>query len=322
MVPSRPTAFLCRRFTEATEKSISNRYNLVVNEDDAILSTEEITDRAAGCAVLFVSATEKITAGLIARLSPSLRAIATLSVGFDHIDVNAARAHGVHVLHTPDVLSEACAEIALMLTLNACRRGYEADQLVRSSTWPGWAPTQLLGKGLVGQRLGIFGMGRIGRCIAERARGFGVTLHYHNRRRLDDELEQDATYHATLNSLMSQSDIFIIAAPGTPELSGVINASKLSLLPPGAVVINISRGDLIVDDALLAALDSGHVFAAGLDVFSNEPHIDPRYRSCERVFLSPHIGSATEKTRDAMGALLVDGLDAIQRGQSPANQLI
>lgn len=319
---SRLSAFLCRRFTQATERSIKDRYDLVVNEDDAILSPDEIASRATGCNVLFVSATERITAEVIARLSPSLQAIATLSVGFDHIDMDAARAHGVHVLHTPDVLSDACAEIAWMLILNACRRGCEADRLVRSGEWRGWAPTQLLGKGLTGQHLGIFGMGRIGRCIAERAGGFGVTLHYHNRRRLDGALEQGAIYHETLDSLMSRSDIFVIAAPGSPELKGIVDADKLSLLPHGAVVVNISRGDLVVDKALLAALGSGQVFAAGLDVYTGEPNINPGYRSCERVFLSPHIGSATEATRDAMGALLVDGLDAIERGDRPDNQLI
>jgi len=176
--------------------------------------------------------------------------------------------------------------------------------------------------GLVGQRLGIFGMGRIGRCIAERAQGFGVSILYHNRRRLDESLEQRATYHASLESLMRHSDIFVVAAPGAPGLEGVIDAPHLELLPPAAVVVNISRGELIDDEALLAALDSGHVFAAGLDVFTGEPNIHPRYRSCDRVFLSPHIGSATEATRNAMGALLVDGLDSILRGQRPANQLI
>lgn len=297
------------------------RYALVINEEDAILSSDEIARRAKGASVLFVTATERVDAQVIRRLSPELKAVATLSVGFDHIDLDAARAANVHVLHTPDVLSDACAEIAMLLLLNACRRGYEADRLVRSGAWEGWAPTQLLGKGLVGRRLGIFGMGRIGRSIAARARGFGLELHYHNRSRLDEPLEAGARYHATLDELMRCSDILMVAAPGAPALKGAINAERIALLPAGAVVLNISRGDLIDDNALIAALESKRIFAAGLDVFANEPHLDPRYRTLDNVFLTPHIGSATEETRDAMGWLLIDGLQALHRGERPFNLL-
>jgi len=322
MPAQRRNAFLCRRFTPNTEVSIQERYDVAINEHDSILTPEEIAIRAKGHEILFVSATERITTDLITALSPSLQAIATLSVGFDHIDTETAQDYGIHVLNTPDVLSDACAEIALMLILNACRRGYEADRLVRSGDWQGWAPTQLLGKGLTGQRLGIFGMGRIGRCIAHRARNFGVSIHYHNRRRLDTTQEEGATYHDTLESLIQQSDIFVISVPGAPHLQGMIDEHRLSLLPSGAVLINISRGDLVDDEALLAALDSGSVAAAGLDVFAGEPNVHPGYSKNERVFLTPHIGSATEETRDAMGALLVEGLDAIHRGDRPANQVV
>lgn len=321
MASDQARALLCRRFTSTTETAIAQHYQVIHSADDGILTPEEIVHKGAGCEVLFVTATERVNADVINALQPSLKAIATLSVGYDHIDLDAARAHGVHVLYTPDVLSDACAEIAMMLLLNACRRGYEADRMVRSGEWPGWAPTQLLGKGLVGQRVGIFGMGRIGRAIAQRLSGFGVSLHYHNRSRLDAALEQGATYHAELDDLLQHSDILVIAAPGTPELKGVINRTRLQRLPAGAVVVNISRGDLIVDDDLMDAVDSGHVFAAGLDVFANEPNIHPRYRRMERIFLSPHIGSATEDTRNAMGALLVDGLLALKRGESPSNLL-
>ncbi len=298
------------------------RYALVVNEDDSILSPDEIVARARGSSVLFVTATERITADVIGQLGPELQAIGTLSVGFNHIDVAAAKAAGVRILITPDVLSDACAEIALMLLLNACRRGYEADRLVRSGAWTGWAPTQLLGKGLVGRRLGIFGMGRIGRCIATRARSFGLDIHYHNRRQLDAAQENGAHYHATLDELLRHSDILMVAAPGAPELKESINAERIGLLPPGAVVVNVSRGELIDDDALIAALQSGRVFAAGLDVFANEPHVDPRYATLDNVFLTPHIGSATEETRDAMGWLLLDGLQALARGEQPGNLLV
>jgi lactate dehydrogenase-like 2-hydroxyacid dehydrogenase len=277
--------------------------------------------RAAGANVLFVTATESVTAEVIRALSPSLQAIATLSVGYNHIDMVATRAMGIPVLYTPDVLSNACAEIAILLVLNACRRGYEADRMVRSGKWSGWAPTQLLGKSLVGRRLGIFGMGRIGRAIAARARSFDLEIHYHNRKRLSPELEAGAVFHTTLESLLPRSDIFLIAAPGAPELKDLLDRARVRQLPAGAVVVNISRGDLIDDNALIEALQSGHVFAAGLDVFANEPKVDPRYRVLDNVFLTPHIGSATHETRDAMGWLLIDGLEALHRGEAPSNLL-
>ena len=317
----RPRAFLCRRFTAPVEAELHRRFALQLNEDDSILASTEIARRAHGCELLFVSATELIDAATIRALSPTLRVIATLSVGHDHIDLAAAREAGVQVLHTPDVLSDACAEVALMLLLNACRRGHEADQLVRSGNWGGWAPTQLLGMGLVGRRLGIFGMGRIGRAIAHRARAFGLHVHYHNRSRLDAELEAGATYHDTLEAMLAASDILMIAAPGAPALRGIFDRARLSLLPAGAVVVNISRGDLVDDEALLALLRDGHVRAAGLDVFANEPRVHPGYRALDNVFLSPHIGSATHETRDAMGWLLIDGVAALSRGEKPDNLL-
>jgi lactate dehydrogenase-like 2-hydroxyacid dehydrogenase len=314
-------AFLCRRFTPTIEAELHRRFDLEVNQDDTVLAPSEIARRAEGAQVLFVSATEMVNADVIRKLQPHLKTIATLSVGFDHIDMAAARSFGIKVLHTPDVLSDACAEIAMLLLLNACRRGYEADRMVRSGSWPGWGPTQLLGMGLTGRRLGIFGMGRIGRAIAARAKGFGLEIHYHNRTRLSPDLEAGAIYHAAADSLLAAGDIFLIAAPGRPELKGFLDRARIALMPEGAVVVNISRGDLIDDDALIEALQSGRLFAAGLDVFANEPNIDPRYRTLDNIFLSPHIGSATHETRDAMGWLLIRGIETLAKGGVPANLL-
>ncbi|MCD0502241.1 2-hydroxyacid dehydrogenase [Bordetella petrii] len=285
------------------------------------MAPDEIVQFAQGAEILLASATEQVNAGVLQRLAPALRYVATLSVGYDHIDLEAARALGIGVLHTPDVLSDACAEVALMLMLNASRRGYEADRMVRTGNWPGWAPTQLLGIGLKGKRVLVFGMGRIGREIATRARAFGMDIHYHNRRRLPPEQAAGATYHANLDEALRIADVLVIAVPGSPDLKGVINAERLARLPAHAVLVNISRGDLLVDDALIEALSSGRLFAAGLDVFANEPHVDPRYRELDNVFLSPHIGSATRETRDAMGRLLIDGLDTLYQGGTPANLL-
>lgn len=320
--PNRPeNAYVCRRLPSEIESALKARFSVCFNEDDRLLDPAAIATRAKGASLLLVTATERVDGELLRALSPALRTVATLSVGYDHIDLASARELGIEVLHTPDVLSDACAEVALMLILNACRRGFEADRLVRSGQWAGWAPTQLLGKGLVGKRLGIFGMGRIGRAIATRARPFGMEIHYHNRSPLDPALAQEAHYHATLDSLCRHSDVLMIAAPGAPELKNVIDHAHIAALPRGAVVTNISRGDIINDDALIAALGNGHVFAAGLDVFANEPNVDPRYLTLDNVFLSPHIGSATHETRNAMGWLLVEGIEALRRGERPANLL-
>lgn len=312
-------AYVCRRMPAEIETALKARFAVSFNDSDALLTTAAIAEHAKGASVLFVTATERIDGALLRQLSPSLKTVATLSVGHDHIDLATARELGIEVLHTPDVLSDACAEVALMLLLNAARRGYEADRMVRSAQWPGWAPTQLLGKGLVGKRLGIFGMGRIGRAIATRARAFGMHIHYHNRSQLTPDLAADAVFHPALESLCRHSDMLLVAAPGSPQLKGALDAAHIRALPPSAVVVNISRGDIVDDDALIDALKHGHVFAAGLDVFANEPNVDPRYRSLDNVFLSPHIGSATEETRNAMGWLLIDGLAALRRGERPAN---
>ncbi|CAG9172825.1 2-hydroxyacid dehydrogenase [Cupriavidus pampae] len=312
-------AYVCRRMPPDVEAAMQARFTVNLNESDALLSSTAIADHARGATVLFVTATERIDGELLRQLSPTLKTVATLSVGHDHIDLATARELGIEVLHTPDVLSDACAEVALMLLLNAARRGFEADVMVRSAQWRGWAPTQLLGKGLVGKRLGIFGMGRIGRAIATRARAFGMQIHYHNRSALTPDLAEGATFHPSLENLCQHSDMLMVAAPGSPQLKGALDAAHLRALPRGAVVVNISRGDIVNDDALIDALKTGHVFAAGLDVFANEPDIDPRYRELDNVFLSPHIGSATEETRNAMGWLLIDGLAALRRGERPAN---
>jgi lactate dehydrogenase-like 2-hydroxyacid dehydrogenase len=317
----RQKAFLCRRLTAAIETALEKRFDLEVNLEDTVLTPAAIARRAGGAEVLFVTATETVNTDVIRALRPGLKTIATLSVGYDHIDMQAARADGVNVLHTPDVLSDACAEIALLLILNACRRGHEADRMVRSGAWPGWGPTQLLGMGLSGRRLGIFGMGRIGRAVAARARGFGLQIHYHNRTRLAAALEDGAVYHDSLDGLLEASDIFLIAAPGRPELKGLIGRDRIARLPVGAVLVNISRGDLIDDDALIEALQSQRLAAAGLDVYANEPHIDQRYRALDNIFLTPHIGSATHETRDAMGWLLIRGIEALEQGRAPANLL-
>jgi glyoxylate reductase len=317
----RRRAFLSRQLPEAVENKIAQRYELVRNPANRVLSGDELAWAARGCHYIFVSAMENVPRVVFEQLAGTLQAVATMSVGFNHIDLDAAREFGVAVFYSPGVLSDACAELAVMLLLNAARRGSEADQLVRSGKWTGYAPTQLLGIGLSGRRAGILGMGRIGQAVATRLKPFGVELHYHNRQRLPQQQERGATYHDSPESLLGVSDFLLICTPGSPELENFLNRERIALLPPRAIVVNISRGDTIDDNALIEALQSGRLFAAGLDVFANEPRVDTRYLTLPNVFLSPHIASATVDTRGAMGFILLDGLAAWEQGLTLENRL-
>lgn len=272
--------------------------------------------------VLLVTIDSRLDAPTIAQLSKSFRAIATYSVGLDHIDLDAARARGLAVFNTPGVLTAAVAETALLLMLSAARRLTESSALVRSGAWTGWTPSQLLGVELAGRTLGIYGMGEIGRAIAERARAFGMAIAYHNRRRLPAVDEADALFLPDPVALVRASDVLVLAAPSTAETQGFLCGATLASARPGLIVVNVARGELVVDDDLIEALRSGRIGAAGLDVFQNEPHFDPRYLDLPNVVLLPHIGSSTLEARRRMGALLIQGLQAWRDGERAGNRVI
>ncbi len=303
-----------RRLPPNVEARLARDYQATLNGDDRVYSSAEIVDGAGGHDGILCCSTEKFSADVISALPQSVKILATFSVGYEHIDVPAAAKRGLKVTNTPDVLTDATADIAMLCLLAAARRGSEGDRLVRADQWEGWHTTMMLGTHMTGKRLGVFGMGRIGRAVAQRGRGFGMRIHYHNRSRLDDALEQGATFHQTLESLLAVSDFFSINAPSSPETLKFLNAERIALLPDGAVVANTARGNMVDDDALIAALESGKVAAAGLDVFDGEPNIHPGYRSLDNVFLLPHLGSATHETRDAMGFCCLDNLDAFFSG--------
>ncbi len=266
---------------------------------------------ASGAAGIFCTPAERFDAALIAALPPSVRVIATFSVGLDHIDIDAAAARGIAVCHTPDVLSVATAELALTLILIAARRAGEAERVLRAGLWRGLAPTFLLGRGVAGKRLGILGMGRIGRELATMARGLNMTVIYRNRTRLDPALEQGAIYCDDDAAFLAQCDVLSINIPGGAATRHWLNADRIAMLPAGAIVVNTGRGSTVDDAALIAALRTGHVAAAGLDVFDGEPAVNPGYLALENVVLLPHIGSATVEAREAMGFLALDGIDAV-----------
>ncbi|HEX6119562.1 MAG TPA: D-glycerate dehydrogenase, partial [Dongiaceae bacterium] len=275
-----------------------------------------------GADALLVTPTDKLTAEVIGRLPKSVRMVATFSVGYEHIDLNAAKARGLPVSNTPDVLTDATADIALLLMLGAARRAYEGERAVRDATWKSWSTTYMLGIHMTGKRLGIFGMGRIGQAVAKRARAFDMQIHYFNRRRLPTQIEEGALYHASADEMLPYCDFLSINAPGGPETHHWLNAERISRLPDKAIIVNTARGPLVDDAALIAALKAGKLFAAGLDVFENEPNIHPGYRDLPNVFLLPHLGSATVETRNAMGFKALDNLDAFFTGRELPDRLV
>jgi len=310
-----------RKLPQAVEARLARDYDARLNKEDTVYNSKQIIDLAAGADAIIPCHTEKLTAEVIQQLPDSIRAICSFSVGFDHIDLDAAKARGIMVTNTPEVLSDATAEIAMLCMLGAARRAYEGEREIRTETWADWSATYQLGIQVTGKRLGILGAGRVGQIMAKRARGFDMEIHYYNRNRLSPELEAGAIYHESVEALLPHCDFLSIHCPATPETHHLINAERIALLPDGAVVVNTARGAVVDDNALIEALQSGKLFAAGLDVFNNEPNIDPRYKELPNTFLLPHIGSATRETRDAMGFRALDNLDAIISGGEPRDRL-
>ena len=315
MTATRPTVLVTRKLPPAVEARLARDFDARLNADDRTLSIEEIVERAATADALLVSAIDRVPAELVAALPDRVRIIATFSVGFDHIDVKAARARGIVVTNTPDVLTDATADIAMLLLLGAARRAFEAQALLRAGAWIGWRPTQLMGQGFSGKNLGIVGMGRIGLAVAKRARAFGLLVHYHNRARLAADKEEGAVYHETLETMLPLSAFLSLHCPATAAARNMINAATIDMLPPGAVIVNTARGTLIDDDALIEALRSGRLFAAGLDVFAGEPDLDPRYLGLQNAYILPHVGSATIDARNAMGFRCLYNLDSFFAGR-------
>ena len=287
------------------------------------MTVPEILEAAASHqadAIAFTN-TLPLNAAAVAALPPSVKIGATISVGYDHFDVAAAKARGLIATNTPGVLTECTADFAFMLMLDAARRGTEYDRIMRQ----GWryriGQGDLLGVRVTGKRLGILGMGRIGRAMAQRARGFDMEIFYHSRTRLPPELELGATYCATFEDMLPHCDFLSVHAPAGPATDKIINARTLALLPDGAVFVNASRGGLVDEDALLEALTSGKLFAAGLDVFRSEPDYDLRFATLENVVLAPHVGSASKETRNAMGYRALDNVSSVLAGKGPIDPL-
>lgn len=315
----KPVLLVTRRLPAAVEAQAEQDYDARLTASDTPIA--DLAARAAGVDAILCCPGDVLNAAAIAALPASVKVIGTFSVGYDHIDLAAAAGRGIKVCNTPDVLSVATAECAMLLILAASRRAGEGERLIRAGQWEGWAPTQLLGTQVSGRRLGIFGMGRIGREIARMARGFGMEIHYRDMARLPPDLEQGALFHDNDDSFLPQCQVLSLNAPGGDGTRHWLDPRRIAKLPPGAVVVNAARGTLVDDAALIAALRDGHVAAAGLDVYNNEPRLHPDYFGLENVVLLPHLGSATTETRDAMGRVVLSGIETILAGRSPSNLL-
>lgn len=317
----KPVILVTRNVPPNIEARLERDYAPRLNREDRLYSIDEVISLADGADGLLITHTEHMTADACGRLPKSVRVIANYSVGVDHVDLAAAKAQGFIVTNTPDVLSDATAETTFLLLLGAARRASEGERLVRAQEWKDWSLSFMLGAQVTGKRIGIVGMGRVGRVVAHRARGFDMTVHYHNRNRLAADAEDGAVYHETIEDLLPISDFLVLTCPATAETKGLLNRERIALLPDGAIVVNTGRGAVVDDEALIAALRSGKLGAAGLDVFNNEPNIHPGYRDLDNTFLLPHIGSATVETRDAMGFRALDNLDAVFAGRQPGDRV-
>src|SRR5579859_2512313 len=318
---TKPILVITSRYPNEVEDRIDRDYIARRNPSRSLFSQQELLTAAEGADAMFITPADRLDSGFFQKLSATVKIIATYSVGFEHIDLEAAARRKISVAYTPGVNHEATADIAMLLLLGASRRAWEAQELVRTGAWRPLSPDMLLGWQVGGKILGIFGMGRVGQALARRARGFGMKIHYCNTFELPAEIAGDAVYHKDPSDLLRVSQFLSLHAPETPQTRHFLNSKAINLLPPGAIVVNTARGGLVVDDDLIAALKSGRVAAAGLDVFEGEPKLHPEYVSLKNTFLLPHIGSATIETRTAMGMLALDNVEAALNGR-PAPTLV
>jgi len=308
--------FVTRKLLKENEEKLQTIFAVKLNSDDKVYSATEIIEGSKDCDGILSSVTDPITSDTISKFSEKIKIIANGAVGFGNIDFKEARKKGIAVTNTPDVLTDATADIQILLLLGASRKAYEGRIAAEAQNWK-WSWDFMLGKQMSNKRLGILGMGRIGRAVAKRAKGFGMEIHYHNRSKLAPDLEEGAIYHKDLKSLFAVSEFLSINCPATPETIKIINKESLSYLCEGSVVANAARGDVIDDDAMIVALKSGKVFAYGLDVYNGEPKIHPEYLKLKNIFLLPHLGSATKRTRWDMGYRATKNLEDFFSNKNP-----
>ena len=299
---------ITRKLIKDSEDKASKTFDPIFNSNDELYSQSKVIEMSNGCDGILTSLTDKMDKDTIDKLPDTIKIISNFAVGFGNIDLEAAKKKGIAVTNTPEVLSDATAEIGILLILGACRRAAEGIEAARDSGWK-WSADYLIGKQLTGTRLGILGMGRIGQKIAKIAKSLGMVIHYHNRSKLSEDKEQGAVYHDNIKSLFSVSDVLSICCPATKETENMINKETVEYFPKGAVITNVARGDIVDDEALIDALNRRKIYAVGLDVYKNEPNLNPGYLKIKSAFILPHLGSATKDTRIAMANLAIDNID-------------
>ena len=299
---------ITRKLIKDSEDKASQTFDPIFNSNDELYSQSKVIEMSKGCDGILTSLTDKMDKETIDKLPDTIKIISNFAVGFGNIDLEAAKKRGIAVTNTPEVLSDATAEIGILLILGACRRAAEGIEAAREGGWK-WSADYLIGKQLTGTRLGILGMGRIGQKIAKIAKSLGMVIHYHNRSKLTDEKEDGAIYHDNIKSLFSVSDVLSICCPATKETENMINKETVEYFPKGAIITNVARGDIIEDEALIDALNRRKIYAVGLDVYKNEPNLNPGYLKIKTAFILPHLGSATKDTRIAMANLAIDNID-------------
>ena len=299
---------ITRKLIKDSEDKASKTFDPIFNSNDELYSQSKVIQMSKGCDGILTSLTDKMDKDTIDKLPDTIRIISNFAVGFGNIDLEAAKKKGIAVTNTPEVLSDATAEIGVLLILGACRRAAEGIEAAKEGGWK-WSADYLIGKQLTGTRLGILGMGRIGQKIAKIAKSLGMVIHYHNRSKLSEDKEQGAVYHDNIKSLFSVSDVLSICCPATKETENMINKETVEYFPKGAVITNVARGDIVDDEALIDALNRRKIYAVGLDVYKNEPNLNPGYLKIKSAFILPHLGSATKDTRIAMANLAIDNID-------------
>ena len=299
---------ITRKLIKDSEDKASKTFDPIFNSNDELYSQSKVIEMSKGCDGILTSLTDKMDKETIDKLPETIKIISNFAVGFGNIDLEAAKKRGIAVTNTPEVLSDATAEIGILLILGACRRAAEGIEAAREGGWK-WSADYLIGKQLTGTRLGILGMGRIGQKIAKIAKSLGMIIHYHNRSKLKVEKEYGAIYHDSIKSLFSVSDVLSICCPATKETENMINKETVEYFPKGAIITNVARGDIIEDEALIDALNRRKIYAVGLDVYKNEPNLNPGYLKIKTAFILPHLGSATKDTRIAMANLAIDNID-------------
>ena len=309
-----------RNLLPENEERIKKIFDAKLNKEDKVYSSEEVLNLSKDCDGILCVGGNKFDAAILDKLSSTVKIIANYAVGFNNVDVDVATKKGIVVTNTPEVLTDSTADISILLLLGASRRAYEGRKFAEEQSWV-WSTNFLLGKQMSNRKLGILGMGRIGRAVAKRARGFGMEIHYHNRTKLAAHLEEGAIYHDNIKSLFNNSEFLSINCPATKETTNLVNEQSINYLPDGAVVTNSARGDIIDDTAMIKAMKSGKVFALGLDVYNGEPKINPEYLKLNNLFLLPHLGSATVRTRIDMGNRAIDNLENFFNNKKPKDQV-